>query len=284
MSFLAPAFGTVCRFLNKKTRVIALVHNAIPHEKRFFDKSFARYFFKRCFAFIVMSDTVKNDLLNLIPRAKIIQLHHPIYQQYKPRYDRQTACQNLNIEAEKRNILFFGLIRRYKGLDILIDAFGKLNSSNYQLLVAGECYGDFQPYREQIDALPNRENVKVWEEYIPDDMVTTLFSAADLLVLPYREATQSGVTALAIQLETPMIGTNAGSLGEYIQRSGTGMAVEKNSADALAQAIAEFFRGDKRAEYAQNLKKEKELLSWDSFGEKLQNFLEESLPHSADEN
>lgn len=271
MSFMAPAFGTVCRFLKKKTKVVSLVHNAIPHEKRFFDKAFAKYFFKRCNAFILFSDPVKEDLLKLVPKANILLTSHPIYDHYKERIGKQVACTQLNIENNKKTLLFFGLIRDYKGLDILIEAMSFLDDS-YQLVIGGECYGDFKRYQDLINVSPLKNNIRVYEQYIPDDMVTILFSAADLLVLPYRSATQSGVVALAYQLELPMVVTDVGALGEAVRASDTGIVVAKSTPQAIAEGIREYFSSENQDRYLANIRTEKKRLSWSDFSKKAEHF------------
>ncbi|MDR2953562.1 MAG: glycosyltransferase [Prevotella sp.] len=274
MSFMAPAFGTVCLFLNKKTKVISLVHNAIPHERTVIDKPLARFFFNRCDAFIVMSEPVRDSLLTLKPNAKILLQPHPIYDQYAERTDKQSACRTLGIKDDKKNLLFFGLIRDYKGLDILIDAMQELDES-YQLIIAGECYGSFGKYQEAINKSPLKDNIVVYEQYIPDEMVSTLFSAADVLVLPYRSATQSGVVALAYQMELPMIATNVGALGTTVKDSGTGMVINSVSETAIADGIKEYFSSDLSETYKKNLKKEKTRLSWNNFATSIESFLSE---------
>lgn len=272
MSFLAPAFGTVCRFLNKKIKVVSLVHNAIPHERTIIDKPFAQYFFSRCDAFIVMSEPVKNDLLKLQKDANILLQPHPIYDQYADRTDKVSACSKLSIRDDKKNLLFFGLIRDYKGLDLLIGAMAKLDNQ-YQLIIAGECYGSFEKYERLINQSPQKENIVVFEQYIPDEMVSTLFSAADVLVLPYRSATQSGVVALAYQMELPMIGTDVGALGTTIRSSDTGLVVKSASVEDIANGIKEYFNSGLIPSYTENLKKEKARLSWDNFAKSIESFL-----------
>lgn len=270
MPFVAPALGVVCRLLDKKIQVVALVHNAIPHEKRFFDKAFARFFFRKCNKFIALSQSVKNDLQTLVPKANILITPHPIYDQYKERINKSEACKLLNIDSGTKNLLFFGLIRDYKGLDLLIQAMAFLDGS-YQLIIAGECYGDFQKYQVLIDKSPLKTNIKVFEQYIPDDMVSTLFSAADVLVLPYRDATQSGVVAISYQMEVPIIATNVGALGQTVLSSSTGIVV-KVSPESIAEGIKTFFERDSQV-YMENVKIEKKRLSWSSFAKSFQEFI-----------
>lgn len=272
MSFMAPAFGTVCLFLNKKTKIVSLVHNAISHERIMVEKPLAKYFFNKCDAFIVMSEPVRKDLLFLKKEANILLQPHPIYDHYAERTDKVSACRKLGIRADKKNLLFFGLIRDYKGLDILIKAMSELDDS-YQLIISGESYGSFDKYTELINNSPLKDNIVVFEQYIPDDMVTTLFSAADTLVLPYRSATQSGVVALAYQLELPMVATNVGALGSTVRNSGTGLIVPSATSTDIAEGIKDFFSSENIDHYKENLIKEKKRLSWDNFIRSIEPFL-----------
>lgn len=276
MSFLAPAFGSVCKLLNKTIKVVSLVHNAIGHEQHFFDKAFANYFFRSCDAFIVMSEPVKKDLEQLVSNKPILLAPHPIYDHYKEKIPKSAAALLLNVDATKNTLLFFGLIRDYKGLDILISAMDYLDVS-YQLIIAGESYGDFSKYQNLIDSSPLKTNIKVLEQYIPDDMVTTLFSASDLLVLPYRSATQSGVVALAYQMETPMVATPVGALGDTVRLSGTGIVVDQISPENIAKSIKLFFEDNNKEHYFTNLKVEKQRLSWSSFTQSLELFFRSIL-------
>ncbi|MFT3995272.1 MAG: glycosyltransferase [Dysgonomonas sp.] len=276
MSFLAPAFGSVCLLLNKKIKVVSLVHNAISHERTLIEKPLAKFFFNRCDAYITMSELVKNSLLSLQKDANILLQPHPIYDHYAERFDKEKACQELGIRADKKNLLFFGLIRDYKGLDILIEAMDMLDDS-YQLIIAGECYGSFEKYEQLIAKSPLRDNIIALEQYIPDSMVTTLFSAADVLVLPYRSATQSGVVALAYQLELPMIATNVGALGTTVKNSETGIVVSEVSASKLSAGIKEYFSENKVSFYTENLKKEKIRLSWANFTQSIESFFNSIL-------
>jgi len=274
MSFLAPAFGTVCLFLKKKAKVVSLVHNAIPHERTFIDKPLAKYFFNKCDAFIVMSEPVKEDLLSLRKNARIQLQPHPIYDHYAERVDKSSACKSLGIKKDKKNLLFFGLIRDYKGLDVLIESMDMLDDS-YQLIIAGESYGSFDKYTELINRSSQKDNIIVFEQYIPDEMVSALFSAADVLVLPYRSATQSGVVALAYQLELPMIATDVGALGKTVEESNTGLVVSSATPENISRGIKDFFADESRiGVYLENIKKEKSRLSWDSFARSIGTFFD----------
>lgn len=275
MSFMAPAYGTVCLFLKKKTKVVSLVHNAIPHERTLIDKPLAKYFFNKCDAFIVMSEPVRKDLISLRKNAKILLQPHPIYDHYAERIERSDACARLGIKSDRKNLLFFGLIRDYKGLDALIESMDMLDNS-YQLIIAGESYGSFDRYTQLINKSFRKDNIVVLEQYIPDEMVSLLFSASDVLVLPYRSATQSGVVGIAYQLELPMIATNVGALGSTIEESRTGLVVPSATPQYLSEGIKEFFADKEQINiYTENTRKEKSRLSWANFGKSIERFLNE---------
>lgn len=276
MSFLAPAFGTVIRFINKKTKIVSLVHNAISHERTLFEKPLANYFLKKCDAYIVMSEPVKRDVLSIKPTATILLQPHPIYDHYKDKIDKKEARHQLDLDVNKKTLLFFGFIRDYKGLDILIEATNYL-TDDYQLIIAGESYGSFDKYTQLINASSLKNNILVLEQYINDDMVSLLFSATDVLVLPYKSATQSGVVAMAYQLETPVIATNVGALGQTVKEAQTGLVVDEVDPKALADTILDYFNKDRSEVFLTNIKSEKKRLSWKSFICSVENFFSEKV-------
>jgi glycosyltransferase involved in cell wall biosynthesis len=266
MSFMVPAYSSICLLLNKKIRIVALVHNAIPHEKRFADKPLAGFFFDRCDAFIVLSEPVKEDVLSLRKKANIVLHPHPIYNHYGDTIQRDLACDTLGIENNKKNLLFFGLIREYKGLDLLIQAMSLLDDS-HQLIIAGESYGSFARYETLMDEYSVRDKIKVFNRYIPDAEVPLFFSAADLLVLPYRSATQSGVIPIACHFEIPVLATDVGGLREAIEPSGTGLICAPDPAD-MAKRIDQLFAMGTES-FVQAIREEKKQLSWEGFAHAL---------------
>lgn len=268
MSYFAPSLGYVAGHQLKKTKVISVLDNVIPHEQHFFDKPFTKYFLKSSDAFVVLSDSVGRDLLELKPSAKYISTPHPLYNHFGEKYDREIAVEKIGIEKGKKNILFFGLIREYKGLDILIEAFSGLDES-FQLVIAGEPYGSFEKYRQLIDASPNRERIKLFNGYISDKEVPAFFSASDVCVLPYRSATQSGISAISLHFGLPMITTDVGGLREAIETPGTGIVVKNPDPGEIRDAIIDYFASDKRSFYQRNIENEKEKLSWKNFCIKL---------------
>lgn len=274
MPFMALALSRVCKKLDKNIKIVGLVHNALPHERSWFDKTLAMRFFNQCQAFVTMSKGVCDNLKGLGLKVPMLALEHPIYDHYPAKIEKTIAQEELGLKKDKKTLLFFGLIRSYKGLDLLISAMNLLDDS-YQLVIAGECYGSFSSYQQLICLSKNSENIKVFEHYIPDEMVSSLFSASDVLVLPYRSATQSGVVAVAYQMETPMVATDVGALGSAVRESKTGVVVDEVSAKELARGIKVFFEEEKEnhPKYIEQLQKEKERLSWSSFVNALREFV-----------
>jgi len=269
MSFFAPAYGYIAHRLRGKTRIIALVHNAIPHEPKFYDKLLSKLLFNQIDGFMVLSESVKKDLLSLYPHAKYCLQAHPLYTHFGEKQDQKKARETLNLDPNKKTLLFFGLIRDYKGLDLLLQAMSFLDNS-YQLIVAGESYGDFGKYQQIIDASPAKDRIQVLNKYIDDEEVPTLFSAADALVLPYKSATQSGVIPVAYHFEIPIVATDVGNLKDTIETAGTGI-VTLPQAVSIAEGIQKLFsEGTKK--FITNIQTEKQKLSWEVFAQALADF------------
>ena len=271
LSYLAPSLGYVAgHFKKKNTKVITIIDNVIPHETNFFDKLLTKYFFNRNSGFMLMSEKAKHDLLKFKPDAKYLYSPHPLYNHFGDSIPKSQAKTKLGLDLNKKTLLFFGLIRDYKGLDLLIDAFGKL-SSEYQLVIAGEPYGSFDKYSEQINKLPNKQDVYAFARYINDTEVPIFFSAADVCILPYRSATQSGIALISYHFDLPMIATSVGGLQEVIRDKESGIIVAPNSNDIEA-GIKFFFENDNIQTFKANIAKIKEELSWEKFGENIVNF------------
>ena len=274
MSFFAPSLGYVTRKMKKHCKVISILDNVVPHEPRFFDTPMTRYFLKGSTGSVTLCEAVSEDLLRLSPDARYTVIQHPLYSHFGAKKNRSEAERKLGLEPGKKNLLFFGLIRKYKGLDILLEAFGKL-SDEYQLIIAGEPYGSFEPYQQIIDRLPNKDRIVKDLKYIKDSEVSDYFSAADLAVLPYRSATQSGISSVSYHFEVPMIVTDVGGLKETIGDRGTGLVSKDGSPDAIHQEILKYFSdAEIEAECIKNIRMEKERLSWKGFAERLIDFTE----------
>ena len=272
MSYFAPSLGWITRKMRKHCRVISILDNVVPHEQRFFDTPLTKYFLSGSDAYVTLCAAVSQDLLRLRPDADFAVIQHPLYSHFGEKLDREEAVRKLNLESGRRNILFFGLIRTYKGLDILLNAFAGLGE-DYQLIIAGEPYGSFDKYQQIIDSLPNKDKVHLWLKYIKDSEVKDYFSAADLAVLPYRSATQSGISSVSYHFEVPMIVTDVGGLKETIGDRGTGIVSPDGSPEAIRAEIERYFSDPKIKENCiENIRKEKERLSWKEFAGKLTEF------------
>ncbi len=272
MSYFAPSLGYIARRLRKRCKVISILHNVVPHEPRFFDAPLTRYFLSGCTGNITLCDEVAEDLKRLSPKALNITLFHPIYGHFGEKMPREEAEKALGLKPGMRNLLFFGLIRDYKGLDILLDAFGKLDSG-YQLIVAGEPYGSFVKYRNIIDRSPAKDRIRLFTRYIKDSEVKVFFSASDLAVLPYRSATQSGISAIAYHFEVPMVVTDVGGLRQSIGDCGTGLVAPKADADCVVREIRTYFSdANLKTLCVNSIRAEKDRLSWRTFSKRLLEF------------
>lgn len=266
MSFFAPAFALVSQIAqrNGKTRCVALVHNMIPHEPNILDKLFAPCFVKSQNAFVALSESVVKDidLLDKAHKPKTFS-PHPIYDHYGERMTKTEACAALNLPKDKDYMLFFGLVRAYKGLDLLLDAFGEVKDvlPSLQLIIAGEFYEDEEKYRTQIIQLGLTERVVVRNEFVPDGDIRKYFGIADLIVQPYKTATQSGVTQVAFHFEKPMLVTNVGGLGEIVHDHLMGYACEPDP-KVIAADILDYYLNKRKEPYIAYLQKEKNKYAW----------------------
>ena len=263
---MGPCLGTILRIVkkNKHTKIVCIADNIIPHEKRKGDNLFTKYFIKPVDAFIVMSEKVMSDL-KLFDKAKRVQLiQHPLYDNFGEKIDQQLAKKNIGIKGEEKIILFFGFIRKYKGLDILLDALAilkKENTTSFKVLIAGEFYEDRKPFDEQVEKLGLQEMLILRTDFISDSEVRNYFCAADVVIQPYRNATQSGVTPLAYHFEIPMIVTNVGGLPALVPNGIVGLVAEPNATD-IAEKITEYLSLDEQL-FIKNIKEEKKKFSWE---------------------
>jgi len=272
MTFFAPMNGFFSKSLKKDCLKIAIIHNLIPHEKRFFDSFFNRIFVKSYDGFIVLSESVKKDLLAIDPAAKHCLLKHPSYNQFGEKIARKEAAAALGLDPTKKILLFFGLIRNYKGLDLLLQAFSNL-SNEFSLLIAGEVYGDEITYTNLIAKSKNK-NIHFVNQFIDEQDVKLYFSVADLCVLPYKSATQSGIQALANSFCLPVLISNVGGLAEDIVDEKNGFILNDVNPLAIQNKIEEIFNENKLIQIEENLKIENLLLndSWTKFSDSLIQF------------
>lgn len=274
MSFFGVFLALFSKRLPKSTKNIAIIHNLIPHEPRFFDKWLIQYFLKQYDAFVVMSDAVRNDLLQFKPDAKFIQMNHPWYDHFGDKMDVSIAREQIGIDSTKKTLLFFGLIRDYKGLDLLLDAFNKLDDS-YQLLIVGEVYSKHEMYQHKITASKNKNRIHFINKYVHDSEVNLYFSAADLCILPYRSATQSGITATSFHFDVPILATNVGGFKTQIEAPGMGIVVNGPDYLLIQKGIEKYFNENLKSQFIQAIHVEKSLNTWEMYAEKLISFSQE---------
>jgi glycosyltransferase involved in cell wall biosynthesis len=267
LPFMGPALGTILRRVrkNRHTKIICIADNVIPHEKRPGDKPFTNYFLKSCDAFITMSEKVLADL-RLFEKSKPAKLiAHPLYDNFGEIISKQEARKHLGLPENEKIILFFGFIRKYKGLDLLLEAVSALKNIkpqtlNLKLLIAGEFYEDEKPYKELIEKLGILQQLILRTDFIPDSEVKYYLCAADAVIQPYRNATQSGVTPLAYHFEKPMVVTNVGGLPSLVPHEKVGLVVEPDPA-AIAEGILRFYQLGEDY-FIPHLRKEKQKYSW----------------------
>ncbi len=271
MPFFGPCFGTFSRIVksNGHTQMIAITDNIIPHEKHFYDKPFTNYFLGSLDKAVAMSRKVLNDLQTIFPKKKVAKnssYHaHPLYDNFGEKLNRTEACEKLNLDPSRKYLLFFGFIRKYKGLDLLLESMALLPESQDQidLIVAGEFYEDSAPYLEIIAKHGLENRVKLHTKFIPNDDVRIYFSAADVIAQPYRSATQSGVSQVAYHFEVPMIITNVGGLSELVPDGQAGFVCEPTP-EGLSEAILKIFEGQNIPQMKENLVDLKKQFSWAS--------------------
>jgi len=264
LPFMGPSLGTILRQVkkNKHTKVICIADNVIPHEKRPGDKPFTSYFLKSCDAFITMSEKVMNDLRKFEKTKPAMQVPHPLYDNFGEKVLKAEAREKLGLSSADKIIVFFGLIRQYKGLDLLIEAMAdqRLKEQNIKLIIAGEFYDDEQRYRKLISDFQLQDRIILHSHFIPDADVKYFICAGDCIVQPYRNATQSGVTPLAYHFEKPMIVTNVGGLPSLVPHKKAGLLAEPDPS-SLADAILQFYDlGEQH--FIPFLLEEKKKLSW----------------------
>jgi glycosyltransferase involved in cell wall biosynthesis len=269
LPLMGPALGTILRCVrrNNHSKIIAITDNVVPHEKRLGDIPFTKYFLKACDGFVTMSEKVMNDLKQFITSKPAQQLHHPLYDNFGEILPKQEARAHLNLPANGRIVLFFGFIRKYKGLDLLFDALKIMKDRDPNtvptLLVAGEFYENQEPYLEQIKRLGIEKEVILRTNFIPDNEVKYYLCSADAVIQPYRNATQSGVTPLAYHFERPMVVTNVGGLPALVPHGKVGLVTSPEPA-AIAAGIQQFYELGEDFFYP-HLRTEKQQYSWSKF-------------------
>lgn len=274
MAFMAPCFGTIARFAKSSgTKMIALIHNMIPHEPTILDKLFPKYFVDSMDGFVAMADSVVDDVKHFdkAGKPKIVS-PHPIYDHYGELLSKKEAAMRVGVFDDKDYILFFGFIRQYKGLDLLLEAFAdeRLRQFPVKLIVAGEFYENPEPYLKIIQNLGLENHVVLRTKFIPDNDVRNYFSVADIVAQPYRTATQSGVSQIAYHFEKPMLVTNVGGLAEIVPDGKVGYVVNVDPKQ-IADALVDFYTRKRADEFIENIKVEKLKYEWSRMTEAIDN-------------
>lgn len=268
LPFMGPCLGTIAKRIKKGTsiKVIAITDNVIPHEKRFGDKAFTSYFLRQCDGFIAMSRSVLKDLESFVKTDKKTFLPHPIYDIFGEKIEKEEALKHLGLHSNEKYLLFFGFIRKYKGLDLLLEAMAdpRIKQLGVKLIVAGEYYEEAALYNKIISDNNLEESVILKTEFIPSEEVRNYFCAADMIVQPYRTATQSGVTQIAYHFEKPMLVTNVGGLPEIVPHGKVGYVTEINPS-AIADAVMDFYSNKREKEFIANTITEKQRFLWGTF-------------------
>ncbi len=265
MAFMAPCFGTIARQARStKTKMVGMIHNMIPHEKTILDRIFPRYFVNAMDGFVAMTESVVADInqFDKTNKPKAVS-PHPIYDHYGDPLMKKDAALKLGLNEQKNYILFFGFIRHYKGLDLLLEAFAdeRLRQFPVRLIIAGEFYENPQPYLDLIIKLKLEGLVELRTVFIPDSEVRNYFSIADLVAQPYRTATQSGVSQIAYHFNTPMLVTNVGGLAETIPDGKVGYVTEVEPVQ-IANAMVDFYINNRAEKMIENILVEKQKFHW----------------------
>ena len=274
LPYFGPSLGTVAKKLKHHCKIVTILDNVIPHEKRPFDKTFTKYFLKQNHGFVCMSESVQKDLDSWHSKENSLVIPHPIYDIFGSKKDKTEAREKLGLPQDKKLILYFGYIRDYKGLDLLIDSL-KLLPDDVHLIIAGESYSGFSQYHQQIEKQGLQSRTHIFNRYIKDEEISLFYSAADVAGLTYKSATQSGVTGIAIHFNLPLVVTNVGGLTEMVKHDVNGRVAQQVSVEAIAQEFNIFFEENKSELYQGEMESLKDALSWKTFVQKVIAFAEE---------
>lgn len=267
LPFMGPCFGTILRQIkrNGHTKVLCILDNVIPHERRPGDVPFTKYFLKPVDAFVAMSREVLKELRSFTSQPAAYT-PHPLYDNFGASVSKEESQQFLQLSPDKKYILFFGFIRKYKGLDLLLHAMKdpRIHAADIHLIVAGEYYGDPTFYENIINEHQLQDRIHLFTDFIPNEEVRYYFSAADLVVLPYRTATQSGITQVAYHFEKPMVVSDVGGLAEGVPDGKVGFVCQPEIT-SIADSILRFFEPGALPDFQKHIREEKKKYTWDTF-------------------
>jgi glycosyltransferase involved in cell wall biosynthesis len=270
MPFFMPSYATIACLVRafRRTRVIFLCHNIVPHERRPGDRLLTRLGLRSGHGFIVQTEAVRDDLLRFRPDAPYRLVPLPVYEIFKSSLSRSEARERIGLDPHDRVVLFFGYVRKYKGLSVLARAMKIVRSTlAVKLVVAGEFYEDLLCFEKEVQELGISKDVLIFDEYIPNEDVGTYFVSADVVALPYLSATQSGIAQIAYNFDTPVIVSDVGGLRESVIEGKTGFVIPANDEQALAAAIITFFHQRGTEDFAANVRQYKTQFSWDRIAE-----------------
>ena len=278
LPFMAPCLGTVAKLIRKTTKVFAITDNVIPHEKRIGDSLLTKYFVKSSDAFLTLSSSVLDDLKQFTDTKEKIFIPHPIYDSFGDIVEKSTAKEKLGLEVNGKYLLFFGFVRKYKGLDIMLEVMAdkRIQDLGVKLIVAGEFYDNKEEYIAQINSLNISDYVILRTDFILEDQVKDYFCASDMITQTYRTATQSGVTQIAYHFEKPMLVTNVGGLAEIVPHNKVGYVCDIDTKQ-IADYIVEFYTENKEKEFSDNTKEEKKRFTWKVLVEGIDSLIKKQL-------
>ena len=278
LPFMAPCLGTVAKLIRKTTKVFAITDNVIPHEKRIGDSLLTKYFVKSSDAFLTLSSSVLDDLKQFTDTKEKIFIPHPIYDSFGDIVEKSTAKEKLGLDENGKYLLFFGFVRKYKGLDIMLEVMAdkRIQDLGVKLIVAGEFYDNKEEYIAQINSLNILDYVILRTDFILEDQVKDYFCASDMITQTYRTATQSGVTQIAYHFEKPMLVTNVGGLAEIVPHNKVGYVCDIDTKQ-IADYIVEFYTENKEKEFSDNTKEEKKRFTWKVLVEGIDSLIKKQL-------
>ena len=278
LPFMAPCLGTIAKIIRKTTKVFAITDNVIPHEKRIGDSLLTKYFVKSSDAFLTLSSSVLDDLKQFTDTKEKIFIPHPIYDSFGDIVEKSTAKEKLGLNENGKYLLFFGFVRKYKGLDIMLEVMAdkRIQDLGVKLIVAGEFYDNKEEYIAQINSLNISDYVILRTDFILEDQVKDYFCASDMITQTYRTATQSGVTQIAYHFERPMLVTNVGGLAEIVPHNKVGYVCDIDTKQ-IADYIVEFYTENKEKEFSDNTKEEKKRFTWKVLVEGIDSLIKKQL-------